>query len=114
MFKNYSWDWTVFFEPVSTGEPTNYLGWLLSGLHNTVILALSASFIALVFGIVMGIFRSTQHRGLVALGTVYVAVFRNVPLIAQLFIWYFVLPEIVPASVGTWFKQLPSMTQMMM
>jgi glutamate/aspartate transport system permease protein len=114
MFKNYSWDWTIFFEPVSTGEPTNYLGWLLSGLHNTVILALSASFIALIFGIAMGVFRSTQHRGLVAIGTVYVAVFRNVPLIAQLFIWYFVLPEIVPSSVGTWFKQLPSMTQMMM
>jgi glutamate/aspartate transport system permease protein len=113
MFKNYSWDWSVFLQPVSTGEPTNYLGWLLAGLYNTVILALSASLIAFVIGVVMGVFRTTPNRTLVAIGTVYVAVFRNVPVIVQLFTWYFVVPELVPSSIGTWFKQLPSLTQMM-
>ena len=113
MFKNYSWNWGVFLEPVSTGEPTNYLGWLLAGLHNTLVLALSASAIAFVIGIVMGTLRSTPHRGLSAIGTVYVAVFRNIPVIVQLFIWYFVLPEIVPSDLGNWFKQLSSNTQML-
>jgi glutamate/aspartate transport system permease protein len=113
MFKNYSWNWGVFLEPVSTGEPTNYLGWLLAGLYNTLILALSASAIAFVIGIVMGILRSTPNRRLAAIGTVYVAVFRNVPVIVQLFIWYFVIPEIVPSSLGDWFKQLSSNTQML-
>jgi glutamate/aspartate transport system permease protein len=113
MFKNYSWDWGVFLEPVSTGEPTNYLGWLLAGLYNTLILAISASAIAFVIGIVMGIFRSTPNRWLAGIGTVYVAVFRNVPVIVQLFIWYFVIPEIVPTGLGDWFKQLSSNTQML-
>lgn len=113
MFKNYLWDWGVFLEPVATGEPTNYLGWLLAGLNNTVILALSASVIALIVGVVMGVLRTTPYRGLASIGAIYVAVFRNVPLIVQLFIWYFVLPEVLPSGMGTWVKQLPSMTQMM-
>jgi len=113
MFKNYSWNWGIFLEPVSTGEPTTYLGWLLAGLCNTVILALSASAIALIIGVTMGVLRSVPNRGLAAVGTIYVAVFRNVPLIVQLFIWYFVIPEVVPSTIGEWFKQLPSLTQMM-
>lgn len=113
MFKNYFWDWSIFLEPVSTGEPTTYLGWLLAGLYNTVVLALSASIIAFGIGVVMGALRTTPYRRLAALGTLYVAIFRNIPVIVQLFAWYFVFPEIVPTSIGNWFKQLPSFTQMM-
>lgn len=113
MFSNYSWDWGVFFNPVATGEPTTYMGWLLIGLQNTVVIALTASAVALVIGVVMGVFRTTPHRALTSIGATYVAVFRNIPLIVQLFIWYFVLPEILPSRMGTWVKQLPSMTQMM-
>jgi glutamate/aspartate transport system permease protein len=113
MFKNYSWDWGVFLQPVSTGEPTNYLGWLLAGLYNTVVLALSASVIAFVVGVAMGVLRTTPNRWLAALGTTYVGIFRNIPVIVQLFAWYFVLPELLPSSIGTWFKQLPAGTQMM-
>ena len=113
MFKNYSWDWGVFLQPVSTGEPTNYLGWLLAGLYNTVVLALSASLIAFAVGVVMGVLRTTPNRWLAALGTTYVGIFRNIPVIVQLFAWYFVLPELLPDNAGTWFKQLPAATQMM-
>lgn len=113
MFKNYVWDWGMFLEPVSTGEPTNYLGWLLDGFYNTVILSVLAIAIALVIGSVMGVLRTMPNRALSALGAVYVSVFRNVPLIVQLFIWYFVVPEILPSGLGNWFKQLSSFTQMM-
>ena len=113
MFKNYSWDWGVFLQPVSTGEPATYLGWLLAGLYNTVVLALSASMIALAVGVVMGVLRTLPNQRLAALGTTYVGIFRNIPVIVQLFAWYFVLPELLPSDVGTWFKQLPAATQMM-
>jgi glutamate/aspartate transport system permease protein len=113
MFNGYSWNWGVFFEPVSTGEGTTYLGWLLSGLSITVFLAICASLLALCVGVVMGILRTTPNRCLSALGTAYVGLFRNVPLIVQLFIWYFVMPELVPSGIGTWFKNLPSLTQML-
>jgi glutamate/aspartate transport system permease protein len=113
MTGNYNWNWGIFLQPVSTGEPTNYLGWLLAGLHNTVILALVSSVIALLVGVAMGVMRCAPNRALAAVGTVYVAVFRNVPVIVQLFAWYFVVPELLPAGIGTWIKQLPSMVQMM-
>jgi glutamate/aspartate transport system permease protein len=40
-------------------------------------------------------------------GDAWVEVFRNVPLLVQMFIWFFVVPELLPASVGVWLKQLP-------
>lgn len=113
MFKNYSWDWGVFFEPVATGAPTNYLGWLLQGLHITVVLVIFASAIALVVGIVMGVLRTVPNRALAALGAIYVAIFRNIPVVVQLFAWYFVFPDVAPWGIGKWFIQLPAPTQMM-
>ncbi|SCX71725.1 amino acid ABC transporter permease [Variovorax sp. EL159] len=113
MSQTYSWNWSVFLEPVSTGEPSNYLDWLLAGLYNTVVLGLLAIVIALAIGTLMGILRTVPNKWLTSIGTVYVAVFRNVPVIVQLFAWYFVMPEVVPAGLGTWFKELPSNTQML-
>src|SRR5262249_60882474 len=44
---------------------------------------------------------------LARLGQAYVELFRNVPLLVQMFLWYFVLPEVVPAAFGNWLKQMP-------
>ena len=33
--------------------------------------------------------------------------FRNIPLLVQMFLWYFVLPELLPTQMGDWLKQLP-------
>ncbi|MEJ2767245.1 amino acid ABC transporter permease [Mycetohabitans sp. B46] len=107
----YHWNWGIFMTPVSTGEPTTYLGWLISGLWNTVAVSLGAWVIALLVGALMGVLRTVPNKWLSGIGTVYVAVFRNIPLIVQFFIWYFVLPEILPPSIGTWFKQLPPNAQ---
>jgi glutamate/aspartate transport system permease protein len=40
-----------------------------------------------------------------------VAIFRNVPLIVQLFTWYFVVPEILPSAAGDWLKGLSPFNQ---
>ena len=47
---SYHWNWGILLSPVSTGEPTTYLGWLLSGLWVTVTVSLSAWVIALIVG----------------------------------------------------------------
>jgi glutamate/aspartate transport system permease protein len=97
------WNWSIFFTPVPTGD-TTYLGWLLSGLRVTVTLSLSAWALALLLGCVMGILRTVPIRWLSGTAAAYVEVFRNVPLLVQLFIAYFVLPEIIPG--GDRFKEL--------
>jgi glutamate/aspartate transport system permease protein len=43
----------------------------------------------------------------VRLGEAYVELFRDIPLLVQMFLWYFVLPELLPVSLGDWLKQLP-------
>jgi glutamate/aspartate transport system permease protein len=109
MFQN--WNWGVFFQPVSTGEPTTYFGWLLSGMRVTIVVSLSAWVIALIVGALIGILRTVPQRRLAAIGTVYVAIFRNIPLIVQFFIWFYVVPELLPASIGQAFKQSPPAVQ---
>jgi glutamate/aspartate transport system permease protein len=108
---SYHWNWGILLSPVSTGEPTTYLGWLLSGLWVTVTVSLCAWVIALIVGSLFGVLRTVQNPRVAAIGTVYVAIFRNIPLIVQFFIWYLVIPELLPVSIGTWFKQLPPVTQ---
>jgi len=107
----YHWNWGIFLQPVSTGEASTYLGWLWSGLANTVALSLAAWIIALLVGLGMGILRSLPDRRLAAIGTLYVILFRNIPLIVQFFLWYIVLPELLPKAAGDWFKSLAPLLQ---
>lgn len=108
---SYHWNWSIFLSPVATGEPTTYLGWLISGFQVTIEVSLTAWLIALVVGTFFGVLRTLPSKGLSAIGTLYVSVFRNVPLIVQFFIWYLVVPQLLPAPIGMWIKQLPPGTQ---
>ena len=101
-------DFRIFFSPVPTGD-TTYLGWLLAGLRTTIALSLSSWVIALALGTILGILRTVPNRALRAFAGAYVEVFRNVPLLAQLFIWYFVVPEIAP--FGRRFKEIDPFLQ---
>ncbi len=105
---NYHWNWAVFLQPVPSGNAT-YLDWMLSGLQMTVALSLSSWIIALVLGVLIGVLRTVPNRAIAGFAAAYVEMFRNIPLLVQLFIWYFVLPEIVPG--GTGFKQINPVAQ---
>lgn len=107
---SYNWNWQVFLQPSATGEGT-YLAWLAEGLQWTIFLSLSAWVIALIAGSVIGVLRTVPNRWLSTLATAYVEVFRNIPLLVQLFIWYFVLPELLPTEWGNAFKQTNPLTQ---
>jgi glutamate/aspartate transport system permease protein len=104
---NYHWNWHVFFEPSPNGTGT-YLDMLLSGLVVTIVTALAAWIIALVTGTIVGVMRTLPSKAANLLGFCYVEFFRNMPLLVQLFLWFFVLPELLPASWGLWLKQLPN------
>ncbi|MGB8855557.1 MAG: amino acid ABC transporter permease [Burkholderiales bacterium] len=107
---NYNWNWSVFLQPTASGDST-YLGWLLLGFKWTVMLSLSAWVIALVVGSLVGVLRTVPNKWLRGIGATYVEIFRNIPLLVQLFIWYFVLPELLPVKAGDAFKQLNPLGQ---
>ena len=95
---NYHWNWGIFWEPSPNGTG-NYLDMLLSGLVLTIETALCAWIIALAVGTVVGVMRTLPSKTASAIGFCYVEFFRNIPLLVQLFLWFFVLPEIVPRVV---------------
>ena len=96
---NYNWNWHIFFEPNPTGSGT-YLDLLLSGLWLTIKTALLAWVIALIAGTIIGILRSLPSKTASWIGFCYVEFFRNMPLLVQLFLWFFVLPELLPRAAG--------------
>ncbi|WP_146986771.1 amino acid ABC transporter permease [Bradyrhizobium macuxiense] len=104
---NYNWNWHIFLEPNPMGTGT-YLDLLLSGLVVTVKVSVLAWIIALVSGSVIGVLRTLPSRTASWIGFCWVEFFRNMPLLVQLFLWFFVLPELLPRSAGLWLKQLPN------
>ena len=103
-----NWEWQVFCKDTieqelvrgcwAAGADSTYLQWLMSAWGWTASVALLALGLALVLGAVVGTVRTLTHRPvLVRLTTVWVELFRNIPLLVQLFLWYHVLPSIFPA-----------------
>ena len=101
---SYNWNWLVFFDEVATGDE-KYYQWILSGLLWTIATSLTAWVIALILGVIVGVIRTLPNKGLVLFADSYVEIFRNIPLIVQMFLWFFVLPELVPQNLGDWIKQ---------
>lgn len=85
----------IFLEDTPDGDTTWGMS-LLSGLEYTLLLVVCAWVIAMVLGSVLGVVRTTKHRFWVMLGNGYVELFRNIPLLVQFFLWYFVLPSVIP------------------
>ncbi len=91
-------------EPGGTGS---YLHYLIVGLGWTLATALAAWVIALTIGAIIGTLRTTPLKWVVRAGNLYVEIFRNIPLIVQMFLWFFVVPELLPQGLGDWIKQVP-------
>lgn len=104
---NYNWDWKIFWQLSPDGQGT-YFQTLIYGLGWTLSTALLAWTMALVLGAIVGTVRTTPSRLWVMLGNGYVELFRNVPLLVQMFLWYFVIPELLPGPISTWIKQAPN------
>jgi glutamate/aspartate transport system permease protein len=102
-----NWDWQVFCKDTidgtvvpscyGTGGAYTYLNWMIDAWGWTVAVALVALFVALVFGSIIGILRTLPDSPwLVRFGNAWVELFRNIPLLVQIFLWYFVVPALVP------------------
>jgi glutamate/aspartate transport system permease protein len=111
-----SWEWQVFCKETTTGEIVSgclagfakgsdqtYLNWLITAWGWTLGVAVLALLIALLVGSLMGILRTVPDRRLVFLGNAWTEVFRNIPLLVQIFLWYHVIP-----SLFTSLRSLPS------
>src|SRR5688572_4928382 len=102
----YNWNWGILLQPEPGGTGT-YLQYLIVGLGWTLATALAAWVLALAIGSLVGTLRTTTNPWVVRLGNGYVEIFRNIPLIVQMFLWFFVFPELLPKGMGDAIKQMP-------
>jgi glutamate/aspartate transport system permease protein len=97
-----TWDWQVFLNDDGSGR--TYLQWMFDAWGWTLSVAGASWVIAMLFGALIGTLRTLPNSPwLVRFSNAWVELFRNVPLLVQIFIWYFVVPKIFPAM-----KDLPS------
>jgi glutamate/aspartate transport system permease protein len=99
-----AWDWEVFCKETTSGDIVagcfgrgadyTYLNWIFKAWGWTLSVAVLALVVALVVGSLMGIFRTAPNKWLVALGNCWTELFRNIPLLVQIFLWYHVIPSI--------------------
>ena len=106
-----SWDWQVFCQDTmdrevvqscfGKGGDITYLDWMLSAWGWTVSVSLLALLLALGLGSIIGTLRTLQDRPMIVrLGNAWVELFRNIPLLVQIFLWYHVLPTLFPVLRG--------------
>lgn len=95
---SFQWNWQVFLQDTGAGE--TYLDWMLSAWGWTLSVAACAWVIALAFGALVGTLRTVPSKGLQVVGNVWVELFRNIPLLVQIFLWYHVIPAIFPVMKG--------------
>ena len=84
-----SFDWLLLFR-APYGER------VLDAVLTTLELSLVSWVFALAIGIVAGLLREAPIRAVRLAATAFVEIFRNVPLLVQLFFIYFVLPRALP------------------
>jgi glutamate/aspartate transport system permease protein len=87
-----TWDWQVFLR--DTGGGRTYLAWLMSAWGWTLSVSAMSLIVALMVGSLVGVLRTTPNRWFVLLGDAWTEVFRNIPLLVQIFLWYHVIPSI--------------------
>jgi len=93
----------TFDTGASCAQP--YFDWIMSGLSWTVIVSCAAWMIAFTLGSIVGIGRTVEQPVVRGVATAYVEFFRNIPLLVQMFLWYFVVPELLPEGAGHWIKR---------
>ena len=79
-----------------------YWGWLLQGWLMTIWATLLVVVCSSVLGVFLAVARSSAQLWLQWLSRLYLSLFRNTPLLVQLFFWYFGLPALLPESVVAW------------
>ena len=82
-------------------ESHTYGRTFLVGLLNTVLISVLGIFFATIIGFIMGVARLSHNWLIAKLATVYIETFRNLPLLLQIFFWYFAVLATLPSVRGS-------------
>ncbi|KJY94077.1 amino acid ABC transporter permease [Vibrio neptunius] len=79
-------------------ETYSYGHTFIIGLLNTALVSVLGIILATVIGFIMGIARLSSNWLVSRLAAVYIETFRNIPLLLQIFFWYFAVLQALPSA----------------
>lgn len=82
-------------------ESVTWLQIMVTGLKWHFVVFILATILAFALGSLLGVIRTTPNKLMVRSGNSYVELFRNIPLIIQLFFWARVFPEFLPSTTSS-------------
>lgn len=83
-------------------ETSSYSRTFVVGLLNTLLVSGLGIILATILGFMIGIARLSRNWLVAKLAAVYIEIFRNLPLLLQIFFWYFVVLRGLPSPRQSW------------
>ena len=99
----YSWNWQVIPRYLLRMDAQNrrlVANYLLLGLFTTIKLSIWSTILAMIIGVVMGIFRTSKRLFFRMIGSAYVELVRNLPALVLVFIFYFFVSDQIRPLLG--------------
>lgn len=94
LWKSTSWEMNFTLLPAGPTDP--YWWYLVLGLMNTLFMGVIGLAGATALGLAVGLMRTARNPSVRLMGTIYIELFRNLPVIVQLFFWYTVANSLPP------------------
>ena len=91
----------ITFSLIDYDGSHSYARAFLVGLLNTILVSVIGIFFATILGVTIGIARLSQNYLISKAAEWYVEIFRNIPLILQIFFWYFAALRALPLTVDS-------------
>ena len=91
----------ITFSLIDYDGSDSYARAFLVGLLNTILVSAIGIFFATILGVTVGIARLSQNYLIAKTATCYVEIFRNIPLILQIFFWYFAALRALPLTIDS-------------
>ena len=91
----------ITFSLIDYDGSDSYARAFLVGLLNTILVSAIGIFFATILGVTVGISRLSQNYLVSKAAEWYVEIFRNIPLILQIFFWYFAALRALPLTVDS-------------
>jgi len=86
----------IQFSLIEYSGSSSYARAYLVGLLNTILVASIGIVFATIIGVVVGISRLSSNYLIYKVSEWYIEIFRNIPLLLQLFFWYFAVLRLLP------------------
>ncbi|MGY3439774.1 MULTISPECIES: ABC transporter permease subunit [unclassified Marinovum] len=86
--------WPINFSVIEVSARSTYARIIFAGLLNTMLVGFLTLFFASILGVILALLRVSTNTLSRLIGTTYVEVFRNVPVVLQVFFWYAVLTHL--------------------